>query len=145
MLQKTAHEVMRCFAEMRITVIIRKYRLTVLEKKHMNVHTAACLAVDRLGHKGSTFSVFESCIVYDILYHHCSIRHVNYFTKLRLDLKLTGSSYFGMMVIDVYTCFFHKQTHFTAALIRSIKRLGNVVVFLLCYNNAVSLIVRVPI
>ena len=44
-------------------------------EKHMNMHSTSCLAINWLWHKGCGLAILKSCVVNDILNHHCSISH----------------------------------------------------------------------
>ena len=111
----------------------------------MNVHTAARLAVNRLGHKGCRLAILESGVVDDIFDHHRSICHLGHFSKLRLDFKLTGCSHFGMVIIDFNARIFHMQAHLAAALVGNVKGLCNVIVLLLGNDHTVACNRAVPI
>ena len=117
MLEKSAHEVMRGLGKVRVAVVIREHGLAVLHQEHMNVHSAACFAIDGLGHKGCGLAILECGVVDDVLDHHSSIRHMNDLAELGFDLELTGCGDLGMVVIDLDAHFLHKKAHLTARFI----------------------------
>ena len=75
-LEESAHKIMGLPAQMRITVVIRKHRLSILQQQHMDMHAAARFSINGLGHQGSTQAVLLRGIMDDILDHHGSIRHL---------------------------------------------------------------------
>ena len=144
-LEQTAHEVVSRLTEVGVAVVIREHGLTVLEKQHMDVHTAACLAVNGLGHEGSGLAVLEGGVVDDILDLHGGVGHVDHLTQLGLNLELTRSSHLGVVVIDLNAHIFHEHTHLAAALVGDIEGLGNVVILLLGNHYTEALDGAVPV
>ena len=144
-LQQAAHEVMRGLAQMGIAVVIRENRLTVLQQQHVDMHTVAGLAVNRLGHQSGSLAVFQSGVADNILDHHAGIGHLGHLAQLGLDLKLTGGAHLGVMVLDGNTCLLHQHAHLAAALIGGIEGLSDMVILLLGNHAAHALNGGVPV
>ena len=136
---------MRLLTEVRVTVVIGEHRLAVLQKQHMDVHSAACLTVDGLGHKGRGLAVLERRVADDILDHHARVGHLAHLAELRLDLKLTRAANLGVVVLNGNAGFFHVQAHLAAALIGAVKRLCDMVVPLTGNDHAAAVDVAVPV
>ena len=132
-------------AQLGIAVIIREHRLAVFEQQHMHVHTAACLAVNRLGHQRCGLAVLQCGVADDILDHHAGIGHGGHLAQHGLDLELTGGAHLRMMVLHRNTRLLHEHHHFAAALIGGVEGLGNVVVLLLGDDIALALGITVPV
>ena len=116
-LKESAHKVVRGLGEVRVTVIIGEYGHAVLKKEHMHVHTAACLTVHGLGHKGSALAILKRGVVDDVLDHHGVVRHGRHLAELGLDLKLSGSGNLRVMVVDLNACVEHMHYHLATALV----------------------------
>ena len=144
-LEQTAHEVVGRLGQVGVAVVIREHRLTVLEEDHVDVHTAACLAVDGLGHEGGGLAVLQGGVVDDILDLHGGIGHVDDLTQLRLDLELTRRGHLGVVVVDLDAHVLHEHAHLAAALIGDIEGLGDMVILLLGDHHAEALGGAVPV
>ena len=58
----------------------------------MDVHSAAGLAVDGLGHERGTLAVLEGGVVDDVLDEHGRVGHLAHLAELRLDLELARAA-----------------------------------------------------
>ena len=106
MLKQSAHEIVCRLAQVRITLIIRKDGFISLHQEHMNMHSASCLTVNGLRHKGCAHSVFLSGIFDYVFDKNGCIRHLSDFTEKRFDLELTAGTDLGMVILNGNTCLF---------------------------------------
>jgi len=144
-LQQAAHEPVRFAAQVCVAVIVGEDGLAVLEQQHMHVHAAAGLAVDGLGHEGGALAVLQGSVVDDILDHHGGVGHLGQLAQLGLDLKLAGSSHFGVVIVDLDAGVLHVHAHLATALVGDVEGLGDVIGLLLGYDAALALVGAVPV
>ena len=110
----------------------------------MDVHSAAGLAVDGLGHERGTLAVLEGGVVDDVLDEHGRVGHFAHLAELRLDLELARAADLGVVILDGDAGLLHAQAHLAAALVGAVERLGNVVVALPRDDDAAAVDVAVP-
>ena len=106
MLKQSAHEIVCRLAQMRISLVIRKDGLISLHQKHMNMHSASCLTVNGLGHKGCAHSVFLSGVFDYVFDKNGRIRHLCDFAEKRFNLELAAGTDLGMVILNGNTCLF---------------------------------------
>lgn len=65
----------------------------------MDVHSAAGLAVDGLGHERGALAVLEGGVVDDVLDEHGRVGHFAHLAELRLDLELARAADLGVVIV----------------------------------------------
>ena len=144
-LQQTAHEPVGLLGQVGVAVVIGEDGLSVLQQQHVDMHAGAGLAVDRLGHEGGALAVLQGHVADDILDHHGVVGQLGHLVQLGLDLVLAGGADLGVVVVDLNAHVLHHQAHLASGLVAGVEGLGDVVVLLLGDDDALALVVAVPV
>ena len=93
--------------------ITGKSRLTVLPDRHMGVHAATIIVLDRLGHKGCCLAVSMGDLMDDIFVNLHPVGGLRQFAKGNSQLVLRGG-HFMVMLVHWQAHFEHGGDHFGA-------------------------------
>ena len=103
----------------------------------MDMQSVARLLINRFGKKRSRFTFFCRHIFDDILDNHCIIRHIGHIIQFYLNLHLTRTADFMVMIFHRNSPVFDHHAHFTPQIISDILRSRYVIAAFLVYFIAV--------
>ena len=107
MFEQAADKITGRLAQVGIAVLVIEQRLSVFKQVHVDMQAIAGLSVNRLGHERHRLALLESHVLDEIFGQHGLVGHFPHAPEFHLDLDLTRSGYFVVVVFDGDTVGLH--------------------------------------
>ena len=101
MLEQAADEPQRRVRQLGVALLVIKQGLAVLPQPDVDVHAAARLAVERLGHEGGGLSGADGAVLDKVLGNHGLVGHFGEALGLHLYLQLARAAHLVVVVLHL--------------------------------------------